>query len=132
PRLGPLYPGDEDRGAEAGADGRRLRRRIRWRAPRRGEEPRQGARLLVSLLDPRLGPQEPAPRALVALQHPGQAWGIDSRLSAFELDRARHLAIHPGGEDRDCAALLCGEAAGGRAERPADYGRRRPYAPQAR
>ena len=36
-------------GAEAGARQVRLRRRLRRRAPRRGEEPRQGAHLLVPL-----------------------------------------------------------------------------------
>ena len=46
------YPRDEDRGAAAGARPARLRRRFRRRAPRRGEEPRQGAHFLV----PREGP----------------------------------------------------------------------------
>ena len=47
--FGAAHPGDEDRGAEAGARPARLRRGL-WRgAARRGEEPRQGA----DLLDPR-------------------------------------------------------------------------------
>ena len=62
PRLVALHPGDEDRGAEAGARRRPLRRRLRRRPPRRGEEPRQGAHLLVPLGEPRLGPEEPAAR----------------------------------------------------------------------
>jgi sulfate adenylyltransferase subunit 2 len=51
----------EDRGAEAGARQIRLRRGLRRRAARRGEEPRQGAHLLLPHRHPRLGPEEPAP-----------------------------------------------------------------------
>ena len=60
---------DEDRGAEAGARPAQVRCRLRRRAARRGEEPRQGAHLLLPLRQPRLGPEEPAPGALAALQH---------------------------------------------------------------
>ena len=48
-RLPAAYPGDEDRGAEAGARPVWIRRGLRRRAPRRGEEPRQGAGVLVPL-----------------------------------------------------------------------------------
>ena len=50
-------------------DAGRLRRRLRRRPPRRGEEPRQGAHLLLPLGQPCLGPEEPAAGTLVALQH---------------------------------------------------------------
>ena len=46
-RLGDPHRREEDAGAEAGARQVRLRRGLRRRAPRRGEEPRQGAHLLV-------------------------------------------------------------------------------------
>ena len=69
-RLVAAHPGDEDRGAEAGARQIRLRRRLRRRAPRRGEEPRQGAHLLVPQHRPCLGSAQPAARALAPLQHP--------------------------------------------------------------
>ena len=46
-RLGGPHRHDEDPGAEAGARQVRLRRRLRRRAPRRGEVARQGAHLLV-------------------------------------------------------------------------------------
>ena len=47
PRLVRLYRHHEDRGAEGGADAVRLRRGLRRRPPRRGEEPGQGADLLL-------------------------------------------------------------------------------------
>ena len=55
---------------QAGARRGRLRRRVRRRAARRGEEPRQGAHLLVPLGRACLGPAQPAPGAVAALQHP--------------------------------------------------------------
>ena len=73
----------------------RLRCRLRRRAARRGEEPRQGAHLLASArAEPRLGPAQPAARTVEALQHPHRAGRVDARLPAVELDRARHLGIH--------------------------------------
>ena len=50
----------------------RLRRRVRRRAPRRGARAREGAHLLLPRRLRRLGPQEPAPRAVEPLQraHP--------------------------------------------------------------
>ena len=133
PRLVALHPGDEDRGAEAGARRRPLRRRLRRRAPRRGEEPRQGAHLLLPLGEPRLGPEEPAAGALVALQHARQAGRVDPRLPAVELDRARRLAIHPRRERSTIVPLyFAAERPVVDALRPADHGRRRAHAARAR
>ena len=50
---------------------------------------------------------------------------IDPRVPAVELDRARHLAIHPAREHPDRAALFRQAAAGRGARRHADHGRRR-------
>ena len=44
-----------------------LRRRVRRRAPRRGEEPREGARVLVPRPRQPVGPEKPAARALEPL-----------------------------------------------------------------
>ena len=93
-RLVGAHPGDEDRGAEAGARPVRLRRGLRRRPPRRGEEPRQGAHLLVPLARPRLGPAQPAPGTVEPVQHPHPPGRDDPRLPAVELDRARHLGLH--------------------------------------
>ena len=71
----------------------RLRRRVRRRAPRRGESPREGAHLLVSLGRPCLGPAQPAARTVAAVQHPHPRRRIDARLPAFQLDRARRVGI---------------------------------------
>ena len=60
-----------------------------------------------------------------ARKHPGE---IDPRLPAVELDRARHLAVHLPREHPGRAALSRGDAAGGRARRHPDHGRRRPHA----
>ena len=59
--LAGAHPGDEDRGAEAGARQVRLRRGFRRRAARRGEEPRQGTHLLASA-----PPRTPGIRAISA------------------------------------------------------------------
>ena len=121
-------PTSEDAGAEAGARQIRLRRGLRRRAPRRGEEPRQGAHLLVPQRAAPLGPEEPAPRALDALQH-AQAQGREHpRVPDLELDRARHLAVHLPRRHPDRAALLRGRASRRRARRHADHGRRRAHA----
>ena len=102
-RLGGPHRRDEDAGAEAGARQVRLRRGVRRRAPRRGEEPRQGAHLLVPLGAAPLGPEEPAPGALAPLQR-AQAQGREHpRVPALELDRARRLAVHlPARTSRSC------------------------------
>jgi sulfate adenylyltransferase subunit 2 len=64
PRLGGPHGRLEDAGAEAGTRQIRLRRRLRRRAPRRGEVARQGAHLLVPLGAAPLGPEDAAPEAL--------------------------------------------------------------------
>ena len=100
---------------------------------RRDEEKvaRQGARLLVPLGAAPLGSEEPAPGALAPVQH-AQAQGREhARVPAVELDRARHLAVHLPGEHPDRAAVLLAAAAGGRARRHADHGRRRAHAAAA-
>ena len=58
---------------EAGARQVRVRRGLRRRPPRRGEEPRQGAHLLVPLARPRLGSAQPAAGAVEPVQHPHPA-----------------------------------------------------------
>ena len=74
----------EDRRAEAGARPVRLRRGVRRRAARRGEEPRQGAHLLLPHRQPPLGPEEPAARAVEPLQ---RAQGARARASASSRSR---------------------------------------------
>ena len=59
-------PARRDRGAP-------VRRAVRRRAARRGEGPRQGARLLLPRRVRPVGPEEPAPRAVEPLQHADQA-----------------------------------------------------------
>ena len=53
-----------------------------------------------------LGSQAPAAGDVEDLQHPRLARRIDPRLSAVQLDRARHLAVHPAGGHPDRAALF--------------------------
>ena len=53
-----------------------------------------------------LGPEEPAPRAVAPLQRAQEPGREHPRVPALELDRARHLAVHPPREDPDRAALL--------------------------
>ena len=102
-RIGRAHRHLEDRGAEAGAHEVRVRRRLRRRAPRRGEVARQGARVLVPLRAAPLGSEEPAPGAVAALQRAEAAGRVDPRVPALELDRARRLALHlPRGHSRSC------------------------------
>ena len=82
--------------------GARLRRRVRRRPPRRGARARQGARLLVPRRVRPVGPQAPAPRAVVALQRPHPQGRARARVPDLELDRARRLAVHQRGEARAC------------------------------
>ena len=97
---------DEDAGPAAGARQAPVRRRLRRRPPRRGEEPGQGAGVLVPRRVPPLGSEEPAARALEPLQHEGQEGGEHPRLSPLQLDRTRRLAVHPPREHPARAALL--------------------------
>ncbi len=107
------HAGDEDRGAAPGARPARLRRGLRRRAARRGEEPRQGARLLAPLGGPRLGPAQPAPGALAPLQHAHPPGREHAGVPAVELDRVRRVGLHPGRGHPGRAALLRQGAAGG-------------------
>jgi sulfate adenylyltransferase subunit 2 len=70
----------EDAGPEAGAGPARLRRRLRRRAARRGEEPRQGTHLQLPQRPAPLGPEEPAPRALEPVQRAQAPGRIDPRV----------------------------------------------------
>ena len=79
-----------------------------------------------------LGSEAAAPGTVAPLQCPQAKRRKHARVSAVELDRARHLALHPSGEDPGRAALFRRAAAGGRARRHADHGRRRAAAARAR
>ena len=100
----------------------------RRRPARRGEESRQGAHLLLSHGEPWLGSSQPTPRALASLQHAGQSGRNDAGLSAFQLDRARCVALYPGREHRGGLALLRKAPPHRRARRHADHGGRREIA----
>ena len=120
-----LHPRHEDRGAAPGTRQMEVRCRHRRRPARRGEKQGEGAHLLASLGGARLGPAQPAARAVEPVQHAACAGRVDARLSAVELDRARRVGIHPGGGHSDRSALSCAAAAGGRACRHIARRRRR-------
>jgi sulfate adenylyltransferase subunit 2 len=80
PRLGDPHRHHEDRGPQAGARQVRLRCGLRRRAPRRGEIARQGARVLLPHRAAPLGPEEPAPRAVEALQRAQAQGRVDPRV----------------------------------------------------
>ena len=101
-----LHRHHEDRGAQAGARQVRLRRRHRRRAPRRRKVPRQGARVQLPRCAASLGSEEPAPRALESLQRPAAPRRQHPRVPAVELDRGRHLDLHPHREHSGGAAVL--------------------------
>ncbi len=86
---------------------------------RRDEEKSRAKERIFSLPLHRapLGPQEPAARAVEALQRPQAPGREPAGVPDLQLDRAGHLAIHPPGEHPDRAAVLRGRAAGGRARR---------------
>ena len=86
--------------------GERLHRRLRWRPARRGEGPRQGARLLPPRRLRPVGPEDAAPRAVEPLQRPHPRRRAHADLPAVELDRARHLALPRPGAGRDPVDLL--------------------------
>ncbi len=111
-----------------------VRRRPRWRAPRRGEGPRQGAHLQRPRRLRPVGPAQPAPRALGPLQRPAPPGRARAGLPDLELDRARHLVLHRERGHRGAQHLLHARAAGlpagrdgagGDAVDPADRGRER-------
>ena len=66
------YRHHEDRGAEAGVEQVRFRRRLRRCAARRGEIARQRAHLFVPRSLPPLGSEKPAAGAVAQLQRPDQ------------------------------------------------------------
>ena len=94
---------------------------------RRDEEKSRAKERIFSFRNaqPCLGPQTPAAGDVEDLQHPCRAGRIDPRVPAVQLDRTRHLAVHPAGGDPDRAAVFRQAATGGRARRHADPGRRR-------
>ena len=107
--------------------------RLRRRPPRRGEVAGQGAGVLDPLGAAPVGPEAAAARAVARsttrARSPGET---HAGVPAVELDRARRVAVHPPRADPDRAAVLRGAAAGRRARRHADHGRRRPHAARAR
>ena len=133
PRLGGAHRHVEDRGAEAGARPVRLRRSpsAAPAATRRSRGPRSGS----SRSAPRstAGTRSSSGPSCGALYNVRTQPGRDAaRVPAVELDRARRVAVHPPRADPDRAALLRRAAAGRRARRHADHGRRRPHAARAR
>ena len=116
PRTGKPQP-PPDRGAARGDPGRRLRRRLRRRPPRRGQGPRQGAGALLPRQIRPVGPEEPAARALAPLQRPPPQGRAHPRLPDLRLDRARRLALPGPRAGRPAADLLRPRARGGRATR---------------
>ena len=127
----PLHRHHEDRGAQAGARQVRLRCRHRWRAPRRREVARQGARVQLPRFAASLGSEEPASRALEPLQRPAAPRRQHPRVPAVELDRDRHLDLHPHREHPGGAAVLRQAASDRRPRRAQDHGRRRSSAAEA-
>ena len=125
-RLERPYPRHEDARPAPGAGQVRLRRGFRRGAARRGEVARQGAHLFVPQRPAFLGPEAPAAGDVEDLQHARRAGRVDPRLPVVQLDRTRHLAVHPAGRYSDRAALFRQRAAGRRARRHADHARRRP------
>jgi 3'-phosphoadenosine 5'-phosphosulfate sulfotransferase (PAPS reductase)/FAD synthetase len=81
-------------------------------ARRDEESSREGARLLVSQRASPLGSQAPAPRAVAALQWPQAQRRKHTGLPAFELDRARRLALHPSAANSGRPALFRSTAPG--------------------
>ena len=108
-------------GAEAGARPIRLRRGLRRRAPRRGEEPGQGAHLLASRGRHGWDPRNQRPELWDLYNTRISKGEIHPRLPAVELDRARHLGLHPGRGHSGRAALFRQAAAGRAARRHLDH-----------
>ena len=106
------HPAQRDRGE-------RLHRRLRWRPPRRGEGPRQGARLLPPRRVRPVGPEDAAPRAVEPLQRPPPRGRAHADLPDLQLDRAGHLGLHRPRGHRDPRHLLLPPAPRLRARRHA-------------
>ena len=94
---------------------------------RRDEEKlaRQGAGVLVPHGRHRWDPKNQRPELWRLYNARKRQGRVDPRVPAVELDRARRLAVHLPRADPDRAALPRRAAAGGRARRDADHGRRR-------
>src|SRR5260370_37848254 len=84
-----------------------FRRSFRWSTPRRGEVTGQGAHLFVPRFFGPVGAEKPAARAMEYFQFPPRQGRKYSCISAFQLDRAGHLAIYPRGANSDRASILC-------------------------
>ena len=120
-----------DRHPAQRAGGGGLHRRLRRWPPRRGEGPRQGARLLPPRRVRPVGPQDAASRAVEPLQRADPRGRAHAGLPAVQLDRARHLALHRPRGHRDPLDLLLPPAQGVRAGRDAADRERVQPAPQA-
>jgi putative YhdH/YhfP family quinone oxidoreductase len=95
PRLRRAHRRDEDRGLKQALD-LRLRCGLRRRAPRRGEEPRQGAHLLVPLREAPLGSEEPAARAVAlynARKNKGESIRVFPMSNWTELDIWQYIHL---------------------------------------
>ena len=64
------------------------------RAPGRGKVARQGTRIFLPRQQSRLGPAQPAARAMEPVQHAYRQGRKHPGIPAFELDRTRCLAVH--------------------------------------
>ena len=82
-----------------------LRRRLRRRPAGRGEGTGQGAGLLVPRRVRPVGPEEPAARAVGALQRPAPRRRAHPGLPVVGLDRARHLAVHRAQEQLEIPSI---------------------------
>src|SRR5690606_34404491 len=120
---GRAYARNEDAGAAPGARKVRLRCGFRRRTARRGKVAGEGAHLLVPQCCARMGSEEPASGNVEDLQYSCGAGGIDPRVSAVQLDRARYLAVYPARKHSHSGALSGGEAACRAAWRAMDHGR---------
>ena len=73
----------------------------------RGKEPRQGACVLVPFGATTAGTRRPAAGAVASLQCAKSQGREHPRIPPLELDGARHMAIHPSGENPDRSAVFC-------------------------
>ena len=121
-------------GAEAGARQVRLRRRLRRRAARRGEESRAKERIFsFRTAQHRWDPKNQRPGALDA-----STTRASARARASACSRCRTGPSSTSGSTSTCEDIpivplyFAARAAGGRARRRADHGRRRAHAARAR
>ena len=127
-----VHDGHEDRRAQAGALAARVRLRLRRRAARRRALARQGARVLVPRSLPPVGPEKPAPRALVALQHAHQPAARACASSRSRTGPSSTCGSTSGPRtSRSCRSTSPSRAPSSRARGTLDHGRRRPHAPRA-